>query len=60
MRYKILRGIREIKKVKPDYLKSSYLKSKLADFLFERWFKKFKRDFKNRERIGDIFRSFRG
>lgn len=49
MRYKILRGIREIKKVKPDYLKSSYLKSKLADFLFERWFKKFKRDFKKKQ-----------
>lgn len=49
MRYRILRGIREIKNTKPDFLKSSYLKSKIADILFERWFKKYKKDFKKKQ-----------
>lgn len=49
MRYRILRGIREIKNIKPDFLKSSYLKSKIADILFERWFKKYEKDFQKKQ-----------
>lgn len=49
MKYKILRGIREIKKRKPEFLKSSYLKSKIASVLFERGFKKFKKEFEKKQ-----------
>lgn len=49
MRYKILKGIIEIKKRKPQFLKTSYLKSKIANIIFERWFKNFKKTFKKKE-----------
>lgn len=46
MNYKVLSGIRSIQKAKPNFLKSSYLKNKLADFIFKRWLKKYKKTFK--------------
>lgn len=45
MKYKILRGIREIQKRKPEFLKSSYLKSKIADIFFENWLERYKKNF---------------
>lgn len=45
MRYKILNSIREIQRRKPEFLKSSYLKSKIADMIFERWFNRYKKNF---------------
>ncbi|MGL5459325.1 MAG: glycosyltransferase family 9 protein [Cetobacterium sp.] len=49
MKYKILRGIRDIKKRKPEFLKSSYLKSKIANVLFEKGFKKIEKDFEKKQ-----------
>jgi len=43
--YRVLGGIRKLKEIKPNFLKSSYLKNKLADFLFKRWLRKFKKNF---------------
>ncbi|WP_281700336.1 glycosyltransferase family 9 protein [Cetobacterium somerae] len=45
MKYKILKGIREIQKRKPEFLKSSYLKSKIADIFFESWLERYKKSF---------------
>ena len=49
MKYKILKGIREIKKRKPNFLKSSYIKGKIADIIFEKWFQKYESNFKKQE-----------
>lgn len=46
MNYRILGIIRKFKEIKPNYLKSSYLKNRLADFIFKRWLTKFKKNFK--------------
>lgn len=45
MDYRVLGGIRKLKEIKPNFLKSSYLKNRLADFLFKRWLRKFKKSF---------------
>ena len=49
MKYKILRASRSLKEIKPNFLKTSYLKTKIAEIFFERNFKKYKRNFKNKE-----------
>lgn len=49
MKYRILRATRNLKEIKPNFLKTSYLKSKIAEIFFERNFRKYKKNFKNRE-----------
>lgn len=49
MRYKILGAVRDLKSKKPNFLKSSYIKSEIASFIFKREFKRYQKEFKKVE-----------
>ena len=47
--YKILKITREVKKLKPSFLKTSHLKSKISNSIFEAWFKYYKLNHKSKK-----------
>lgn len=49
MNYRILGILRDLKKKKPKFLKTSYLKSKFASWIFNIWFINYKKNFKLEE-----------
>lgn len=48
MRYRIQGSIRKIKLYRSKIFKTSHLKAKLSNFIFERWFEKYKKNFKKK------------
>lgn len=45
MKYKLLGSIRKLKEYRSKFFKTSHMKIKLSDYIFESWFKKYKKSF---------------
>lgn len=48
MSYKILGNLRKVKGWRPKALKTSHLKSKISDYIFEKWFQNYKKTFQSK------------